>query len=328
VLEFMNDTDLETRADTRQRVRLGLQVAQFGFPGGTAAIGPSLAATARQAEEASFASLWTVDHFYQLFGTVEDPMLESYLALAFAAGVTDRIKLGVMVTGVTYRHPAVLIKMVTSLDVLSGGRAYLGLGAAWLEREHAAMGVPFPPTAERFERLEETLQIAHQMWSGENRPYQGKHYRLTEMLNAPPPLTKPHPPILIGGGGEQKTLRLVARYGDACNLGVEVVNQEVFAFADNLDRIRHKLDVLRGHCDTIGRPYADIEKTTMGLPNVTRHGSRDSITPTEAIERIGQLAELGIDQQLIGMPAHDPAAFELLATEVVPEAIKLPVAGR
>ena len=300
-------------------MRLGLQVNRFDFPGGTEAIGPSLAATARQAEEAGFASLWVMDHFYQIpiIGPAEDPMLEGYTALAFAAAVTERIKLGTMVTGVTYRHPGVLIKTVTTLDVLSGGRAYLGIGAAWFDREHAGLGVDFPPVKERFERLEETLQIAHRMWSGEVKPFVGKHYRLAEPLCSPAPLAKPHPPILIGGSGEQKTLSLVARYGDACNL-----------FAHDLDQVRHKLEVLRGHCEAEGRAYAAIEKTTLGLPKVTRAGGDGSITPAAAIERIGRLDVLGIDHHLIGMPANDPAAFELLAADVVPEAAKLRVAGR
>ena len=299
-------------------MRLGFQVNRFDFPGGAAAIGPSLTATAKRAEEAGFASLWVMDHFYQIpvIGPAEDPMLEGYTALAFAAAVTKRIKLGTMVTGVTYRHPGVLIKTVTTLDVLSGGRTYLGIGAGWFEREHLGLGVPFPPVKERFERLEETLQIAGRMWSGENTPYEGKHYRLAETLNSPPPLSRPHPPILVGGG-EQKTLRLVARYGDACNL-----------FAHDLEVLRHKLEVLRGHCEAEGRPYADIEKTALGLPRLSRTGGNGRITPTEAIERLGRLAELGIDHHLVGMPADDPAAFELLATEVVPLADKLAVAGR
>ncbi len=300
-------------------MRLGLQVNRFDVPGGPAAIGPAFAATARRAEEAGFASLWVMDHFFQIpvNGQAEEPMLEGYGALAFAAAATERIKLGTMVTGVTYRQPGVLIKTVTTLDVLSGGRAYLGIGAAWFEREHRALGVPYPPLAERFERLEETLQIARRMWSGEVGPYEGTHYRLAETLCRPLPLSRPHPPILIGGGGEQKTLRLVARYGDACNL-----------FAWDLDQVRHKLEVLRGHCEAEGRPYEAIEKTTLGLPPVTRDGRDGSLTPTAAVERLGRLGELGIDHHLIGMPANDPAAFELLASEVAPQVGGLAVAGR
>src|SRR6185437_3600761 len=170
--------------------------------------------------DAGFASIWVMDHFFQIamMGAPEEPMLESYSTLSYLAGATKRVKLGTMVTGVVYRHPGILVKTVTTLDVLSGGRAYLGIGAAWNEQEARGLGVPFPALKERFERLEETLQIAHQMWSGDRSPYNGRYYQLTDPLNSPQPLTKPHPPIMIGGGGEQKTLRLVAQYGDACNL--------------------------------------------------------------------------------------------------------------
>ena len=299
-------------------MQIGVQVNQFRPPGGAAAIGPWLAATARRAEDVGFASLWVMDHFFQIppIGAAEEPMLEGYSALAYAAAVTERIKLGTMVTGVTYRHPGILVKTVTTLDVLSGGRAYFGIGAGWFEREHAGLGVPFPPVAERFERLEETLQIAHQMWSGDVAPFAGKHYQLAETLGNPPPLSQPHPPVLIGGGGERKTLRLVARYADACNL-----------FAFDLEQVRHKLDVLREHCETEGRPYDAIEKTTIGLPVVSRGGREGTITPEAAIERLGELAALGIDHHLIGMPT-DQESFELLATEVVPQAAKISVAGR
>jgi F420-dependent oxidoreductase-like protein len=181
-------------------------------------------------------------------------MLEAYATLSFAAGQTGRIELGALVTGVTPRHPGVLVKTVTTLDVLSGGRAWLGIGAAWNEEESRGLGIPFPPMAERFERLEETLRIAHRMWAGDREPFQGRHYRLEQPLNVPNALRRPHPPILVGGSGERKTLRLVARYGDACNL---------FEFG-GLEALRHKLEVLRGHCAAEGRPYDEIQKTTFG----------------------------------------------------------------
>ena len=302
-------------------IKLGVQVNQFSFPGGEPAIGPELAAIARRAEEAGFASLWVMDHFFQIpvIGPAEQPMLEAYAALAYVAGVTERLTLGTMVTGVTYRHPSVLIKTVTTLDVLSGGRAYLGIGAAWFEREHLGLGVNFPPLKERFERLDETLQIAHLMWSGEVQPFAGNHYHLAEPLNRPLPISKPHPPILIGGGGEQKTLRFVAKYGDACNF-----------FGRDLETVRHKLEVLRGHCEAEGRPYAAIAKTTLGgLPRVTRDGRDDTVTPSQAVDWLGRLAELGIDQHLIGNTnVPGPADFELLATEVLPQAARLVPAGR
>src|SRR4051794_33488251 len=196
-------------------MRIGLQVNAFKWPGGDAAIGQTFGDIARRAGDAGFYSIWVMDHFYQIgmIGPPEDPMLEAYSALSYAAGVTSRIKLGAMITGVTYRYPGVLVKQLTTLDVLSGGRAYFGIGAAWAEREHHDMGAPFPPVAERFERLEETIQIALQMWSGEIKTFNGKHYQLPQPFCRPLPLSKPHPPIMIGGSGERKTLRFVARYG-------------------------------------------------------------------------------------------------------------------
>ncbi|MBA2285137.1 MAG: LLM class F420-dependent oxidoreductase, partial [Ktedonobacteraceae bacterium] len=200
-------------------MRVGLQVPNFTWPNGQSELGDTFALIAERAERAGFYSMWVMDHFFQIrmAGPPEHEMLEGWSALAFAAGRTNRIKLGTMVTGVTYRYPAILVKTATTLDVLSHGRAYFGIGAAWNEEEHKGLGVPFPPIAERFERLEETLQIAHQMWSGDDKAFAGKHYQLERPLNSPQSVQKPHPPILIGGGGERKTLRLVAQYADACN---------------------------------------------------------------------------------------------------------------
>src|SRR5690349_21205062 len=237
-------------------MRIGLQVPSFSWPGGAESIGARLAEIGRTADDAGFASIWVMDHFFQIGvnGAPEEPMLEGYSALSYLAGVTKRAKLGTLVTGVIYRYPGLLVKTVTTLDVLSGGRAYLGIGAAWNEQESRGLGVPFPALKERFERLEETLQIAQRMWSDEVVPYEGKHYQLAEPLNRPQPLTRPHPPILIGGSGEQKTLRLVAQYADACNL---------FARA-GADVIRQKLEVLKRHCEAVGRPYEEIERTALG----------------------------------------------------------------
>ena len=243
-------------------MKIGLQVPNFTWPGGPTNIATKLAEIATAADEAGFASLWVMDHFFQIgsrnpqsgLGPAEDEMLEGYSVLSYLAGITKNVKLGTMVTGVIYRHPGILAKTATTLDVLSKGRAYLGIGAAWNEREALGLGVPFPPVAERFERLEEALQIVLQMWSGKRAPYHGKYYQLAETLNSPQPLTKPHPPILIGGSGEKKTLRLVAQYADACNL---------FAAPDS-EVLRHKLDVLKAHCERLGRDYAAIEKTTLG----------------------------------------------------------------
>lgn len=306
-------------------MRLGIQVARFESPTSPAQIGPAFAEMAMRADAAGFDSLWVMDHFFQLpqIGPAESNMLDGYTALAFAAGITKRIKLGTLVTGVTYRHPGILVKQVTSLDVLSGGRAYLGIGAAWYEREHLGLGITYPPLAERFARLEETLQIAHQMWSGDVSPYQGNYYQLAEPINQPPALSRPHPPILIGGGGEQKTLRLVARYADACNL-----------FAFDLAEVKHKLDVLRRHCDTEGRDYDTIEKTTLGpavtLPGVVPADSPAAaftVGPTQVVDLIGGLRELGIDHFIFGGTIEYPEMIDLIASEVMPHVAKQPVAA-
>jgi F420-dependent oxidoreductase-like protein len=303
-------------------MRIGLQIPRFTWPGGQEALGETFGLIAQRAERAGFFSLWVMDHFFQIavMGPAEHEMLEGYSALAFAAARTNRIKLGTMVTGVTYRYPGLLVKTVTTLDVLSHGRAYFGIGAAWNEEEHSGLGVPFPPTAERFERLEETLQIAHQMWAGDEKPYQGKHYQLGRPLNVPSSIQKPHPPILIGGQGERKTLRLVAQYGDACNFSLLRVSK---------DEMKHKLEVLREHCQTVGRPYADIEKTTLGTIRLTRDGRGDSLTPAAAIASFRELAAMGIDQAIVNMPdVTDPEPFDLLATEVIPAVEQIEVAGR
>jgi len=303
-------------------MRVGLQVSNFTWPGGPAEIGATFGRIAEEAEGAGFASLWVMDHFFQIsmIGPAELEMLEGYSALAFAAGRTKQIKLGTLVTGVTYRHPGVLIKTVTTLDVLSGGRAYLGIGAAWNEEEHRGLGVPYPATAERFERLEETLQLAHQMWAGDERPFNGAHYQLARPLNSPQALQRPHPPIMIGGGGEKKTLRLVAQYADACNLFGNMPAAE----------LRRKLDILREHCAAVGRPYQEIEKTALIALKVTRDGADGTTTPSAAIEQLGALAELGFDHAILSLQGqtNEPGIFDLLATDVIPQATALSVAGR
>jgi len=262
-----------------------------------------------------------MDHFFQIAmaGPPEHEMLEGWSALAFAAGRTNHIRLGTLVTGVTYRHPGILVKTATTLDVLSQGRSYFGIGAAWNESEHDGLGVPFPPLAERFERLEETLQIAVQMWAGDERPYHGKHYQLGRPLNSPNSVQRPHPPIMIGGGGEQKTLRLVAQYGDACNLFARMGDEA----------LQHKLSVLQAHCEAVGRPYAEIEKTTLSTLNITRDGRDGTMTPTQAIEHFAVLAQLGIDHAIFNTShVHEPEFFDLLGAEVIPAVEKLAVAGR
>jgi F420-dependent oxidoreductase-like protein len=303
-------------------MRIGLQVTSFTWPNQQRSLGEMFGLIAQRAERAGLFSVWVMDHFFQIpgVGPASHEMLESYSALAFAAARTNRIKLGTMVTGVTYRYPGLLVKTVTTLDVLSGGRAYLGIGAGWYEEEHRGLGVPFPPLAERFERLEETLQIAHQMWKGDEQPYQGKQYQLARPLNSPPSVQKPHPPILIGGAGERKTLRLVAQYGDACNFSLTSMG---------LDEAQRKLGVLREHCQTIGRPYADIEKTIIKRMHLTRDGREENWTPAAAIAYFRQLAAMGIDQAIVSLPnVADPEPFELLATQIIPAVEQIEVAGR
>jgi F420-dependent oxidoreductase-like protein len=302
-------------------MRVGLQVNNFTWPTGQARIGEEFGAIAERAEKAGFYSLWVMDHFYQIgtLGPAEHEMLEAYTTLGFAAGRTSRIKLGSLVTGVTYRYPGLLIKTVTTLDVLSGGRAYFGIGAAWNGEEHEGLGVPFPDTKERFEWLEDTLQLAHQMWSGVDKPFDGKRAHLKRTLNSPQVITKPHPPILIGGTGEQKTLRFVARYGDACNLFARMGD----------DILKQKLDILRGHCAQVGRPYEEIEKTSLDHIRLSRDGADGAITPAQAIERFAHLASLGFDQGIISMRnPTDSETFELLGAEVIPEVEKIRPAGR
>ncbi len=302
-------------------MRVGLQVPSFTWPQGQAQLGDMFALVAERAERAGFYSMWVMDHFFQIpnIGPAENEMLEGWSALAFAAGHTNYIKLGTMVTGVTYRHPGVLVKTATTLDVLSHGRAYLGIGAAWNEQEHKGLGVPFPPLKERFERLEETLQIALRMWSADEEPYHGKYYTLERPLNSPRPVQLPHPPVLIGGSGEQKTLRLVAKYGDACNIFARM-GKEV---------VQHKFEVLRQHCQEVGRNYDDIEKTTLDSLQITRDGRDGTLSPKQAIEYFRGLASLGVDQAIFSLRnVSDLEPFDVLRTEVIPEVERIPVAGR
>jgi F420-dependent oxidoreductase-like protein len=288
-------------------MRLGVHVVRFDVEGGTAAIGPTLAAVGAAAERAGVTNLSVMDHYLQIMGDPAAPMLEGYTALAFLAAHTRTVELQLLVTGVTYRHPGLLTKIVSTLDVLSGGRAVLGIGAAWFDREHAAYGVPFPPLAERFERLEEALQIAHQMWSDNDGPYEGTHYRLAETINSPQPLARPHPPIMIGGAGEKKTLRLVARYADACNL---------FARPDTGPAaVEAKLDVLSAHCLREGTDYHRIRKTILwtGPLETTAAGG------AAFADQMRGYAELGIDEVHVMPLTADPVALvDGLGDHVVP----------
>jgi F420-dependent oxidoreductase-like protein len=294
-------------------MRIGLQIPNFTWPGGEAKIGPKLAEIAETADSAGFYSLWVMDHFFQIpnVGKVEEPMLEAYSALSFMAAHTRLARLGAMVTGVIYRNPGILVKTVSTLDVLSEGRTYFGIGAAWNEQESKGLGVYFPPVKERFERLEETLQIALQMWAGKVEPYHGKYYQLERTLNSPQPLTKPHPPILIGGTGERKTLRLVAKYADACNLFARL----------GTGQLRHKLEVLKQHCQDVGRPYDEIEKTALD----TVHLAPGQMNTSQVIEQCRSLAELGFQQVIFNMPnVSDIAPLEIFGRDIIPQAAKLP----
>ncbi|TMB89601.1 MAG: LLM class F420-dependent oxidoreductase [Chloroflexi bacterium] len=296
-------------------MKLGLQIADFTWPGGPAQLGPTLATIARTADDAGFDSIGVMDHFFQIgrVGPPEHEMLEAYTTLGFLAAHTKRAKLMTFVTGVHYRHPGILAKIVTTLDVLSGGRAWLGIGAGWNEEESRGLGVPFPPLKERFEMLEETLEICLQMWSGDEKPFNGKHYQLDRPLNSPQSLSRPHPGILIGGSGEQKTLRLVARFADACNLWPT-------------PEIPRKLEILREHCRAIGRDYDAILKTSMFSFDVGEKGEKVD----ELVGRLHWLAGMGI-QTVIGSvkDVSHIKPLEILGERVVPAIANLePQASR
>ena len=285
-------------------MKIGVHLPRFTYSGGPSSLASDLARIASAAEDAGVDRVSVMDHVWQIgpHGPVEHDMLEAYTTLGFLAAHTSRVKLLTLVTGVTYRDPGLLAKMVTTLDVLSGGRAMFGIGAAWNEEESLGLGLFFPPTAERFERLEETLQICLQMWSGEEKPYAGVHYQLGRTLNSPQSLTRPHPPILIGGGGEKKTLLMVARYAQACNLfpGPE---------------LPHKLDVLREHCEREGRDYDDIEKTVVFPFDVGSDGERVEQT----LEGLRALADLGIQVAHGRVEAvQDIRPLEVIGEHVVP----------
>ena len=285
-------------------MKVGLHIADFTWDGGPPELGSRLGEIARRAEEAGVDRISVMDHVWQIghLGPPEHEMLEAYTALGFLAGVTSRVKLLTVVTAVVYREPGLLAKAVTTLDVVSGGRAMLGIGAAWNEDEARGLGLFFPPLAERYERLEEALRICQQMWSDDDGPFEGKHYHLARTLNSPQALSRPHPPILIGGQGERKTLLLVARYADACNLF-------------DTPELAHKLDVLRGHCAAEGRDYDAIEKTVQVRYDLGENGERVEQT----IEHLHELSELGFTV------AHGTLArvgtlrpIELMAERVIP----------
>ncbi|HEY6792633.1 MAG TPA: LLM class F420-dependent oxidoreductase [Trebonia sp.] len=289
-------------------MKIGLHISDFTWEGGAAQLAPKFAGIAKRADEAGVDRISVMDHVWQIahLGPPEHEMLEAYTALGYLAAVTSQAKLLTLVTAVTYRDPGLLAKAVTTLDVLSGGRAILGIGAAWNEDESRGLGLFFPPTKERFNRLEESLQIMKQMWSDSEEPYQGQHYTLGRTLNSPQALSRPHPPILIGGSGEKKTLRLVAQYADSCN---------IFSGPD----LAHKLDVLREHCAAVGRDYDEIEKTATVRFNLGENGENVAQT----LEELHAIAELGVT---VGhgtlARVSEPGTLDIFAEQIIPAAEK------
>ena len=293
-------------------MKFGLQVSSFTWPGGAEELAPTLARVVRTADEVGFDSIWVMDHLFQIrsVGRPEEPMLEGWTALGFIAAHTQRARVGLMVGGIHYRDPGIWVKAATTLDVLSGGRAWLGLGAGWNAEESYGLGFEFPSLGVRFEQLEETLQIAHQMFEGElgtQGKHVGKHYRATRLLNSPQSISRPRVPIMIGGGGEQKTLRLVAQYGDACNVGW-----------GSPESVVHKLSVLRRHCEEVGRPYDEIERTTLlGGIRVGGDGRR-SASAEQLVDRIGELGDAGVQHILFSVPdVWQTDQLELLGSTVM-----------
>lgn len=293
---------------------IGLQIPSFKYPGGAAAIRPKLKEIVTTAEAAGFHSFWVMDHFYQigsLFGEAyNDPMMEAYTTLGYLAGLTEKAYLGVMVTGVIYRLPSILLKMVNTLDIVSGGRAYFGVGAAWYQQEAEGFGVRYPSTSERFELLEDTLQLARALWSGDEASFTGKRFAAPKMTNNPRPVSQPHPRILVGGMGPTKTLRMAAQYADAINL-----------FEDSgMDTLRQSLDALKGHCERLGRSYSDIEKTSLG----TAHLSAGGDTVDSIMKRLKRLSELGFSHVIFNMPnVYEITPLETFGREIIPAAAEL-----
>lgn len=294
-------------------MQIGLQIPSFKFPGGTESIRPTLKEIATTAEDAGFFSLWVMDHYYQIDGMFglkyNDPMLESYTTLGYLAAVTERAFLGALVTGVIYRHPSVLLKMVNTLDILAGGRAYLGIGAAWYEAEARGFGIPYPSTSERFELLEENLQLAKALWASDESTFEGKHVNAPAITNNPRPLSQPHPRIMVGGTGPNKTLRMVAQYADACNIGAWV----------GPEKMQASLDRLKEHCEALGRDYDTIEKSSLGTAFLSGSDTVDGV-----LEQLKALAAMGFTHAIFNMPdAHTIAPIETFGREVIPAAAEL-----
>ena len=294
-------------------MKAGLQISSFSWPGGPSELASTFARVVRAADDAGFDSIWVMDHFFQIrgVGRPEEPMLEGTTALGFMAAHSSRARLGLMVGGVHYRLPGLWVKAATTLDVLSGGRAWLGIGAAWNREESEALGFPFPSLGVRFEMLEETLQLAHGMFDGElgsEGELRGRHYTATRLLNSPQSLSRPRVPIMIGGGGERKTLRLVARYADACNVfgGPQVLH--------------HKFGVLHQHCESVGRPYEEIERSTLQSVRISADGSDGTDSPDQVVDRFGELSDAGAQHVIFSVrDVWDPAKLELIGRAVIPQ---------
>jgi F420-dependent oxidoreductase-like protein len=296
-------------------VKIGLQIYSFSWPGGPEAIGPTLARSVQTADEVGFDSIWVMDHFWQIGapGSELEPMLEGWTTLGYMAAHSQRARLGLMVGGVHYRHPGLWVKAATTLDVLSGGRAWLGIGAAWNQAESEGLGFPWPTQRERFDRLEDTLQIAHRMWQGERgneEDFTGLRYRATRLLNVPQSISRPRVPIMIGGGGEKKTLRLVAQYADASNL-----------FGGPADLLP-KYAILAAHCEAVGRDFTEIERSNLQGVSLSDRSAwgRAAESPDQIVERFGRLAEAGVQHVIISTAdAHDTDALERLGRDVLPQ---------
>ena len=294
-------------------MKVGLQISSFTWPGGTEAIGSTLARVVREADDVGFDSIWVMDHFFQIRGVghPEEPMLEGWTTLGYMAAQSRRARLGLMVGGVHYRYPGLWIKAATTLDVLSGGRGWLGIGAAWNEEESNSLGFPFPPLAERFEMLEETLRIGHELWSGERgseASFEGRHYRAMRLLNSPQSISRPRVPIMVGGGGEKKTLRLVAQYADACN---------VFGRPETIAR---KYRILDAHCAAVGRDPAEIERSTLQDVRLALAPGERGESPAQVVDRFGDLADAGAQHVIVDLKSvHEPARLEAFGREVVPQ---------
>jgi F420-dependent oxidoreductase-like protein len=294
-------------------MKVGLQIRSFTWPGGAEAIGPTLARIVRQADDVGFDSIWVMDHFFQIrgVGRPDEPMLEGWTTLGFMAAQSTRARLGLMVGGVHYRYPGLWIKAATTLDVLSGGRAWLGIGAAWNEEESDGLGFPFPPLAERFEMLEETLRIGYAMWSGERGTeggFEGRHFRANRLLNSPQSISRPRVPIMVGGGGEKKTLRLVAQYADACN---------VFGTPEAIAR---KYAILDAHCAAVGRDPAAIERSTLQNIRVGVDAASGGEAPARIVERFGELSDSGAQHIIVAVAdLDDPSGLEIIGRDVLPQ---------